>query len=206
MRPIATGFLLLGMLGIAAPAAGQTGTLGITAGTLATGWRPELRVNGVLGDPAFRDALDSGLPLRFRFRLELWEKAVFDRLVGTRESEFALVRDPLEGTYQLSQRGSNRVLARLTDAERVLQSAAATDLFPERRGRYYYLVTLEVETLSLSDLEELQRWIRGEAGPAVQGRTPVGRAVGRGLQRAFVRMIGLPARRYDARTPTFVVD
>jgi hypothetical protein len=206
MRPIPTGLLLLGMIAVATPLAGQVGTLGISVGTAETGWRPALRVDGILEDPAFREALDSGLPLRFRFRLELWEKSLIDRLVGTRESEFALLRDPLEGSYQLSQGRSNRVLTRLADAERVLQSSASTDVRPERRGRYYYLVTLEVETLSLSDLEELQRWIRGEAGPAVQGRRPVGRAVGRGLQRAFVRMIGLPARRYDARTPTFIVE
>jgi hypothetical protein len=33
----------------------------------------------------------------------------------------------------------------------------------------------------------------------------VGRAVGRGVQRAFVRMMGLPTRRYEARSATFTV-
>jgi hypothetical protein len=77
-------------------------------------------------------------------------------------------------------------------------------LRPNARSRsYYYLATLEIETLSLSDLQELQHWLRGEAQPAIQGRRPVGRAVGRGVQRALVRMVGLPSRRYEARSPTF---
>ncbi|HEU0051954.1 MAG TPA: hypothetical protein VFQ39_02210, partial [Longimicrobium sp.] len=77
------------------------------------------------------------------------------------------------------------------------------DMRPERAGRYYYLARLEVETLSLSDLEELRRWLRGEARPAVAGEKPVGRAVERGLKRFFVRLLGLPARRYEARTHVF---
>jgi hypothetical protein len=37
----------------------------------------------------------------------------------------------------------------------------------------------------------------------VQGRTSPGRAVERGLRRVFVRLIGLPTRRWEARTPSF---
>jgi hypothetical protein len=76
---------------------------------------------------------------------------------------------------------------------------------PRRSGRFYYLATLEVETLSLSDLEELRRWIRGEVQPAVEGRAPAGRAVERGLRRVFVRLLGLPTRRFETRSEIFVL-
>ena len=72
-------------------------------------------------------------------------------------------------------------------------------------GRFYYLVTLNVETLSASDLEELRHWLRGQARPAVAGKQPVGRAVETGVRRFFVRLLGLPTRRYEARTPIFAV-
>lgn len=200
---------LLTLLATAAalPAQGAS-HLSIAVGPPAAGWRAFVRVNGVLDDPALREALGSGLPVRFRFRLELWEKAVLDRLVGVEEALLTLLQDPLERTYTLVHADANHSFASLVDAERgITRELPANPRPPPRRaGRYYYLATLEVETLSLSDLEELQRWLRGEARPAVQGRGSLRRALGRGVQRAFVRMIGLPTRRYEARSPTFEVS
>jgi hypothetical protein len=192
----------------AGAAAAQSPPIGITVGSAAAEWRPFLRVNGLLlEDRALREALGSGLPLRLHFRLELWERAFLDRLVATEEASLALVQEPLERTYVLSDGHSNHTYATLTDAERGIARSLPSSLRPRPRGgRYYYLATLEVETLSLSDLEELQRWLRGEARPAIQGRAPVARALGRGVQRAMVRMIGLPSRRYEVRSPTFTVE
>jgi hypothetical protein len=79
------------------------------------------------------------------------------------------------------------------------------DVRPSRTGRYYYLAKLEVETLSLSDLEELRRWLRGEVGPAVAGSGSPESAVESGVRRVLVRMIGLPTRRMEARSGTFTV-
>ena len=76
---------------------------------------------------------------------------------------------------------------------------------PTRPGRYYYLGKVEVETLSLSDLEELQRWLRGDLAPAVAGDEEIGSAVGRGVGRVFVRILGLHARRFKVRTPKFEI-
>ena len=42
-------------------------------------------------------------------------------------------------------------------------------LKPREQGRYYYLGQVQVETLSLTDLEELQRWLHGDLAPAVKG-------------------------------------
>jgi hypothetical protein len=180
-------------------------SIGISVGSAAAEWRPLLRANGLLlDDRSLREALESGLPVRFHFRIELWEKAVFDRLVGSDEVSLALVQDPLERTYVLTNGHANTSYASLVDAERAITRGMPNSLRPNARGRsYYYLATLEIETLSLSDLQELQHWLRGEAQPAIQGRRPVGRAVGRGVQRALVRMVGLPSRRYEARSPTF---
>jgi hypothetical protein len=205
-RVIAGVALLLTLL--VGAAAAQSPPLSITVGSAAAEWRPFLRTGGMLvNDRALREALESGLPLRFRIRVELWEKALLDRLVDTEEAQLAVVQDPLDRTFIVTNGRSNSTYATLPDAERALPRGLPGAMRPPARGgRFYYLASMEVETLSLSDLEELQRWLRGEAQPAVQGRTPVGRAVGRGVQRAFVRMIGLPTRRYEVRSPTFVVE
>jgi hypothetical protein len=59
---------------------------------------------------------------------------------------------------------------------------------------------LEIEILSLGDLDELERWLRGDVGDDAAN---VGNVLGRGLKRLFIRLIGLSARRYKARTELF---
>lgn len=185
-----------------APARAQT-PLAVAVGGAGAAWRPQVRVDGMLDDDGLRDALSSGLPLRFQFRIELWEKGVFDRLVGTHRAGLAVMQDPLDGGYLLRNGRSERRYGTLPEIEDALEAAFASTLHPPGQGRYYYLAVLEIETLSLSDLEELQRWLQGEAQPAVEGRRSVGRALQSGLRRAFVRIIGLPTRKYEARSPIF---
>jgi hypothetical protein len=205
LRPLRTAaLLLLALQSLAGPARAQgERPLAVAAAGAAAGWRPVVRAQGLLADPGLRDALDSGLPLRIRFRVELWEKAVFDRLVGTHRAGLAVLQDPLDGAYTLDNGRAEQRFRSLAEVEAAVEGAFAAGLHPTRRGRFYYIAVLEIETLSLSDLEELQRWLRGEARPAVQGRRSVGRAVESGLRRAVVRVMGLPTRKYEARSATF---
>lgn len=169
------------------------------------GWHPVVRMHGVVEDAALREALASGLPLRFRFRLELWEKALLDRLAGMERVSLAVVQDPLDGYFTVEDGRRRSRYRTLGEVEEALERALVSELRPTGNGRYYYLAVLDIETLSLSDLEELQRWLRGEAQPAVEGRGSVARAVESGLRRAFVRMIRLPTRKYEARSRTFTL-
>lgn len=193
--------LVAGSMGPALALAQRPLTVAVAAA--AAGFRPVLRTQGLLGDPALREALDANLPLRFHFRVELWRKGTFDQLESAQEGGVALVRDPLGDGYVVENGRTERRVRTLSDAEAAISAAWAPTLRPRGQARYYYLVTLDVETLSLSDLEELRRWLRGEARPAVEGRAPVGRAVTRGLRRAMVRLLGLPTRHYEERTPFF---
>jgi hypothetical protein len=196
--------LLLALAALAGPVRAQgERPLTVASAGAAAGWRPVVRAQGLLGDPGLRDALRSGLPLRIRFRVELWEKSLFDRLVGTHRAALAVLQDPLDGAYTLDNGRAEQRFRSLAEVEGAVEGAFAASLHPTRRGRFYYIAVLEIETLSLSDLEELQRWLRGEARPAVEGRRSVGRAVESGLRRAVVRVIGLPTRKYEARSATF---
>jgi hypothetical protein len=89
--------------------------------------------------------------------------------------------------------------------EAALQDRFELPLAPEEAGRFYYLGEVRVETLSLSDLEELQTWLRGDLAPAVSGEGRVEDAVGSGVRRMLVRMLGLPARRLRVRSPAFEI-
>lgn len=205
VRPLRLAACLLLALLVSAGAVRAQGErpLTVAVGGAAAGWRPTVRAEGLLADPGLRDALSSGLPLRIRFRVELWEKSLFDRLVGTHRAALAVLQDPLDGAYTLSTARTEQRFRSLAEVEDAVEAAFAATLHPAKPGRYYYIAVLEIETLSLSDLEELQRWLRGEARPAVEGRRSVGRAVESGLRRAVVRVIGMPTRKYEARSATF---
>ncbi len=191
---------------LAGPATAQERAVTLSVAGAQAGWRPVVGMDGVLRDDALLDALRSGLPLRFHFRVELWRRGGgVDRLVEARENARAMLRAPLDEGYMLEDGRTQRAYATLGDCEAALERAFQPPLRPPGAGRYYYIAVLNVETLSMSDLDELRRWLRGEARPAVTGNRPVGRAVETGLRRFFVRLLGIPTRRYDVRTPVFEV-
>jgi hypothetical protein len=198
---VVAGLLVLGTV---MPAAAQANSpLQIAVSGASSQWQPVVRLNGLLGDPALRNALHSGLPLRLHLRVELWRDAIFDRLTDAQETNLVLSYDPLDRSYLFEDGRAPQRVATLAEAESLIGAAMLVPIRPQPGARYYYLALLEVETLSLSDLEELRHWLRGEARDALEGRRAVGRAVEQGLRRAFVRVVGLSARRYEARTPTF---
>ena len=68
----------------------------------------------------------------------------------------------------------------------------------------YYHAVLEIEKLSLSDLDELNAWLSGELRPATRGQRNPGTALARGFQTLMLRMLGGENPRYEARSKTFV--
>lgn len=168
---------------------------------------PQVVVGNVLDDRALADAVRSGLPLRMRFRIELWRDTWFDDLVQQTTWTSILGYEPLEQQFMAVGPGADSVLrfSDYADARAVMERAYTPAITPPGPGRYYYLVNLEIETLSLSDLDELEHWLRGELEPAVRGGQSLTNAIGTGLKRLLVRVLGLPARRYDARSEGFEV-
>lgn len=168
--------------------------------------RPLLYVGSVLSDQDLEDAVRSGLPLRLHFRVELWRDRVFDSLEADQTMTTVLHYDPLDDRFVLRNRAGpaeGRRFSSFSAARAAIEGSYALDIQPRRSGRYYYTAVLQVETLSLSDLEELERWLKGELGPAVRGDASVPGAVGKGVRRLMVRVLGLPARRYEARSDLF---
>ncbi len=172
----------------------------------AEGHRPAVRVGPVLDDAALEDAVRSGLPLRLRFRVELWRDRWIDALAGSETWIAVLLYDPLEEVYLLRIQDANPVTRRFRTYAQASAAAEAVyrpSLVPSGRGRYYYRASLRIESLSLSDLDELRNWLRGDLAPAVGGDASVPRAIEDGMKRALIRLLGLPARIYEARSRIF---
>lgn len=174
----------------------------------SAGQRAVLRVRDILADDELEEAVRSGLPLRMRFLVELWRDAFFDELVATEQWTTVLTYDALSKQYVVRARADARarVFADFAAARAAIETAYAAALRPQRRGRYYYTGALDIETLSLSDLEELERWLKGELQPAVSGDRSIPGAIGQGARRLFIRVLSLPERRLEARSERFRVQ
>jgi hypothetical protein len=197
-------FALCIILGAAVPAFAQS--LSIAADP-AAGHRGVLRVRDILADDELEEAVRSGLPLRVRFKVELWRDAVFDDLTSTEQWTALLTYDALSKQYVVRTRNEARarVFADFNSARRAIETAYPVSLRPNGRGRYYYTGSADIETLSLSDLEELERWLKGELQPAVSGDRSIPGAIGQGARRLFIRILSLPERRLEARSERFRV-
>ncbi len=169
---------------------------------------PVVAGSGLLHDAVFAGALRDGFPVRFQFRLELWRASrLFDRLEREQDWFVLAQLDPLTGVYTLTRSvGTEQEFANLEGLQRALAVPYAVDLpFPQRSApsRYYYVASLSIESLSLSELEEVERWLRGDLGRAITREGDFGGALERGARRLLIRFSGLPRRRLEARTPVF---
>jgi hypothetical protein len=168
--------------------------------------RPLIHINGLLDDPALEEAARSGLPLRVRVRVELWKDGWIDNLVNSETSTSVLLYEPLGQEYIVRPNprpGTALRFPTYSAARHAIEREYLLGIQPRVPGRFYYTATLEVETLSLSDLDELERWLQGELQPAVSGDRSVPGAVGQGVKRLMIRLLSLPARRMEARSQRF---
>jgi len=172
----------------------------------ANSQRGVLRFVEGLADDELSDAVRSGLPLRVRFRVELWKDGLIDDLLGAETWTTVLTFDPLSEKYVVRTRaaaGTARAFEDYHSARAAIEGSYIVSLRPAREGRYYYTAVVVVETLSLSDLDELERWLRGELQPAVSGDRSIPGALGQGARRLFMRVLSLPERRFEGRSDRF---
>ena len=174
----------------------------------SVGHRGVLRVRDILADKELEAAVRSGLPLRVRFRVELWRDGFIDDLIATEHWTSVVTFDALSERYVVRTRADARarVFPDFAAARAAIETAYVVGLRPQQRGRYYFTGSADIETLSLSDLEELERWLKGELQPAVSGDRSIPGAIGQGARRLFIRVLSLPERRLEARSERFRVQ
>jgi len=169
---------------------------------------PVVRVQHLLEDGVFDGALRNGFSVRFHFRLELWRTAaLFDHL--DREAEWdAVVRlDPLTSEFELIRTGGDvEHYTAMAAVSKALAKAFTVELVPPAGAdtRYYYVATLDIASLSPGELDEVERWLHGDVGPAITTHGGLSSALAVGARRLLIRLSGLPRRRLEARTATFL--
>lgn len=171
---------------------------------------PFTRTAGLLRSPPMNDLMRSGFPARIRYKIERWAVGGWaDDLRATREWTLIVRYDQLGGVFKVVRvfRETATPLgesATIAGADSIVARLTRTPMPPPRRGeRSYYTLGIELEMLSLGDLDELENWLKGELQPAVRGERNPGTALTRGIRTLVVRLLGGEKRRYEARSPTF---
>lgn len=168
-----------------------------------------LRTTGVLS-PRVRDSLERGMPATVRQTVELWRvrPGWFDQQVRAVTSEIRIVRNAWSDEFQMRrQSGPLVTLVDLDETERELSRPTRVRLHPvanlRPKARYYALIRIEVKPLSVEDIEEVERWLSGEAeragkpGPGSIARLPAS------LVRMLANLSGFGDETASLRTRNF---
>jgi hypothetical protein len=173
---------------------------------------PIVRSENLLsGDSRWLTALRSGLPVRLHYRVEVWRSrdGWFDTFARQAEWDVLVRHEPLLDQYTLlTFAGASRQERRYATLDALgaaLAFAYQVNVRPTEEGRYYYAASLQVSTLSDSDLDELERFLAGDLRAEAKGGEKLGDALGRGATRFLLRLAGLPSLRLEARSERFVV-
>lgn len=170
-----------------------------------------VRAGGLLGGAKIRELMRSGFPAALSFRLELWRTGgLFNELESSTNWNVLVRYDPYSQQYLVVRRQGAAFeedfggFPTIQAAEAVLAQPFPVPLQPRRSGtRYYYNLVVDIEALSVSDLDELERWLRGELRPAVRGKRAPIPALRRGLGTLLSRVLGGETLHYEARSGTF---
>ncbi len=198
---------------IAAPVAAQ-GSPELEVTPLAANSPPagaNVRAANLLAGGKLQELMRSGFPAAMSFRLELWRVGgVFNELESQARWNVLVRYDPYTQRYLAVRRQGTALqedfgaFTSFEGVEAALSKPFAVGLSPRRSGtRYYYNVVVDIEALSVSDLDELERWLRGELRPAVRGKRAPLSALRRGLGTLLSRILGGETRHYEARSGTF---
>ena len=171
---------------------------------------PSVRSAFLITDGAMLDLVRNGFPAHLHYKLERWSTGgFFDDVTAEAEWDVVVRYDALAKVFQVYRVVGRKTTALgnfndIAAAEAVLDAPFLAPISQPKRGRkVYYNLILDVETLSLTELDEVEQWLRGELKPAVRGKKNPGTAVGRGVRTVMVRLLGGEKRRYETRSGTF---
>lgn len=172
---------------------------------------PQVAVRNVLDEAPFDTLLKSGFPARLTVRAETWTIGRwYDDQQGSAEWSIIVRYSVVDRAYDVARVVGTKLTplgsyVRFADARAAAELAFQPALPPPPKGRRsYVLVQAELQTLGVSDLDELERWLKGEARPLVRGRRNPGTALTRGVRALASRILGGEVRQLEARSPALV--
>jgi hypothetical protein len=208
------GWVVLGALVLLAPApvAAQRVVLevGLTADTLVEGRMirlPTIRTLNLLSG-RWGQALRNSYPLRLTYQIQIWRSrdGWIDDYERTVEWGVVVRHEALFDQYTvITPQARNASEVSLATWEALDAHLSRQNLIlarPGGRGTYYFHVRLEITTLSAADMDEFERFVRGEGTSTDRTRN----TTGRNIMQFLMRMTGgLQSETVERRTEKFVV-
>lgn len=203
MRPWA--LLLLCVVGLAPALAAQDKAVRFTVTPdSATFSVARVRTVNLLEDTPWLTALRQGLPVQIRYRVELWRSRdiVPDAVVRTYDFRVVIKHEPLLDQFSVyrvfpGQAAQNKVYPTPGTLGAALALIYGVPLKPTEAGRYYYAASMDVQTLSDSDLDDFNKTIRGEI------TSGSGTSLAERARRLMLTLAGLPKLSMTAQSGSF---
>jgi hypothetical protein len=196
----------------AAPLSAQEGRprLDIALGAAPGQDDPSILTANLLADPHTRDLLVNGaFPERMHFKLELWRKGGLfgDDLDGRTEWDMLVSYDPTQKLFNVVRRLENQFedfggFSSIAAADLQIARPFRVPLRASQSGHYYYNLTVEVRTLTETDLAALQQFLKGTPQ---QATTKPLSWLGRSIGKLLSRVLGGDTRRYAQQSGVFGV-
>jgi hypothetical protein len=171
---------------------------------------PAVQTAGVATASHIAELIRNGFPARLHYKLERWAAGTFvNDVKATEEWEVIVQYDALADRYRVVRATEDGAVvlgafANIKDADaRIAEPYRVHIKLPKRGEKTYYALTLQVEAMSLSDLDEVRRWLNGELRPAVRGRKNPGTAITTGVRTLLVRLLGGERLQYKVNTGVF---
>jgi hypothetical protein len=165
-----------------------------------------VRTYNLLEDTPWLTVLRQGLPVRLRYRIDVWRsrQVLADQLAGQYEWQVVLRNQPLLDQFTLYRIFPNQKARSYTYATSGALAASLGNLYSipfelKEEGIHYYSVSLRMETLSDSDLDDFNRALRGEI---VSGG---GGSLAERAKRLALKLAGLPTLELSGESTTFEV-
>lgn len=211
LRPLYLLLVTLLLLAGSSVSARAQGGPAIDIRVTAQSYPPLVAVRNVLTEKDYDELLRNGFPVRMHVRAEIWTVGrYFDDIRGRAEWDVIVQYNVVEKSYEVARLVGTRVMSlgsyvHFADARAATELAYLPGLPTPRRGQKgYVLVQAELQALEVTDLDELERWLRGEARPAVRGKRSPASALTRGVRTLASRILGAEVRQLEARSATLV--
>ena len=168
---------------------------------------PSITAANVLSDPKTRELVQGGYATGLHFRVELWRKSGwFEDPAGVEEWDVLVSYDPAAKTYQVvRQRGKEREnfggLAGVDSAEALVDKPIKSTLLPHESGRYFYNAAVDIQPVSVSDLDAALGWLRGP----VKEKQNLGTSLLKGIELVLSRVVGGGRRHFENPSGIFEI-
>jgi hypothetical protein len=168
---------------------------------------PTVRTIGIVTAKHTAELIRNGFPARLHYKVERWAAGTFvNDVKATAEWEIIVEYDALAAVFRVVEATDSGAKSlgefkTLKDADAKVAGPYRVRIsLPQKGQKTYYAVKLDVEAMSLSDLDEVRRWLNGQLRPAVRGRKNPVAPVTSGVRTLFVRILGGERVQYEAST------